>query len=131
GITAAGAGAADIPPAPAFTAAELATMPVQNWPTNGGSLSNQRYSPLTEINKDTIQNLKGEWRTHLGSGLGPQHSGQGEPVVYDGVLYMVTGQNDVFALDVDTGEILWKWEANLDPSRVMVCCGWVVRGVAI
>jgi len=131
GVTMAGARAADIPVAPAFTAAELAATPVDNCPTNGGSLYNQRYSPLTEIDKDSIKALKGEWRTHLGSGLGPQHSGQGEPVVYEGVLYMVTGQNDVFALDVDTGDILWKWTADIDPSRVMVCCGWVVRGVAI
>lgn len=125
------AGAQQITPAPAFTGKELAAQPRENWPTNGGSLFNQRYSPLTQINKDTIKNLKGEWRTHLKSGLGPNHSGQGEPVIYKGVLYIVTGENDVFAMDVDTGKILWKYTANLDPKRVMVCCGWVERGVTI
>lgn len=105
--------------------------PSQSWITSGGSIYNQRYSPLAEINKSNITQLKAEWQVHLDSGLGPQHSGQGEPLVHEGVIYHVTGQNDVFAVSVDTGEILWKYTAGLDPSGVVVCCGWAVRGVAI
>ncbi len=118
--------------APAFSAQQLAAAPVDNWITNGGSLSNQRYSPLSQINRDNIGDVKAVWRTHLdGSGMGAQHSGQGQPLVYHGVLYMVTGQDDVFAVSVDTGKILWRYKADLDPSRVKVCCGWVSRGVAL
>jgi alcohol dehydrogenase (cytochrome c) len=51
--------------------------------------------------------------------------------VYDGVLYISTGQDDVFALDVESGALLWHYEAKLDPARVKVCCGWVNRGVAL
>jgi quinohemoprotein ethanol dehydrogenase len=51
-----------------------------------------------------------------GSGNGPQYSGEAQPIVYDGVIYVVTGANDVFAIDVETGEILWTHEANLDPQ---------------
>lgn len=120
-----------IPAAPAFTAEQLAAQPTQNWPTNGGSLLNQRYSPLAEINQANISQVKADWQVHLGSGLDPQHSGQSEPLVYDGVIYQATGQNDVFAISVDTGEILWKYTANIDPSGVTVCCGWSVRGVSI
>lgn len=130
-LSACQAEAQGIPEAPAFTASELAAPPTADWPTNGGSVMNQRYSPLDQINLDNISEVQAEWRTHLQSGLGPSHSGQGEPVVYEGVLYIVTGQNDVFALDVDTGEILWKYTANLDPERVTLCCGWVNRGVAV
>ena len=109
----------------------LLQAPRTNWPTNGGSLLNQRYSPLDEINLETIDQVQAEWRTHLDSGLGPQHSGQGEPVVHEGVLYMITGENDVFALDVETGEILWKYDADIDPEKVLLCCGWVQRGIAV
>jgi quinohemoprotein ethanol dehydrogenase len=117
---------------PAFTTKQLAAAPLGSWITNGGSLSNQRYSPLSQINRDNIRDVKAVWRTHLaGSGMGAQHSGQGQPIMYDGVLYMVTGQDDVFAVDVPTGKILWRYQADLDPSRVKVCCGWVSRGVAI
>lgn len=120
-----------IPLAPAYGAAELNAAPTVGWLTNGGSLSNERWSPLDEIDQDNIDQVKAEWQTHLQSGLGPQHSGQSEPLVVDGVVYQATGENDVFALSVATGEILWQYTAGLDPDGVTVCCGWAVRGVAV
>ncbi len=44
---------------------------------------------------------------------------------------MSTGANDVFALSIDTGEILWQYSAALDPNITSVCCGWNNKGVAI
>ncbi|MEN9705331.1 MAG: hypothetical protein RLZZ393_1210, partial [Pseudomonadota bacterium] len=124
--------ARDIKPAPAFTAAQLLALPSTGWLTNGGSLYNQRWSPLTQINRSNVKDLKANWRTHLnGSGVGAQFSGQAQPIVHEGVVYISTGANDVFALDVETGGILWSHEAKLDAARVKVCCGWVNRGVAI
>ena len=46
----------------------------------------------------------------------PQYSGQAQPLFYEGVLYYLTGANDVFAIDVETGKTLWKYEAHLEPS---------------
>jgi quinohemoprotein ethanol dehydrogenase len=131
-LAGAAARAADtITPAPAFTKQQLMALPKDAWITNGGNVYNQRYSPLTEINRDTVKNLKAVWRIHLNSGLGPQYSGQAQPLFYDGVLYYPTGANDVFAIDVETGNILWKYEAHLDPAQVKVCCGWMSRGVGM
>ena len=127
-------GSAQHPPAlsPPFSAKELTASPTENWITNGGNLYNQRYSPLTRINRDNVAQLKPQWRTHLnGSGTESKFSGQAQPIVYDGVIYVATGANDVFALDVDTGKILWTYEAHLDPNITVVCCGWMSRGVAI
>jgi alcohol dehydrogenase (cytochrome c) len=108
----------------------LTELPRSSWPTNGGDLYNRRYSPLKEINRDNVSNLKGVWRTHLnGSGIGPQYSGEAEPLVIDGVIFIVTGADDVFALSVDTGEILWSYAANLPAENTAVCCGWTSRGV--
>ena len=87
---------------------------------------------MSEINRGNVASLKGVWRTHLrGSGLGPQYSGEAQPIVYRGVAYVVTGADDVFALSVDSGEILWEYRANLDPKNNAVCCGWTSRGVAL
>ena len=123
---------ATITPSPAFSDKQLVALPSTDWITNGGNLYNQRYSPLAAINRDNVGSLKAVWRTHLnGSGLGAQYSGQGQPLVYDGVIYMVTGNDDVFALDVKTGAILWSYEAHLDPDRVKVCCGWISRGLGM
>ncbi|HEY0339342.1 MAG TPA: PQQ-binding-like beta-propeller repeat protein [Steroidobacteraceae bacterium] len=123
---------AAIKPSPAFTAQQLRALPTGDWITNGGNLFNQRYSPLNAINRDNVKDLKGVWRTHLnGSGVGAQYSAQAQPLVYDGVIYMVTGNDDVFALDVKTGAILWSYEAKLDPHRVRACCGWISRGLGL
>jgi alcohol dehydrogenase (cytochrome c) len=119
-------------PAPAFTATQLTALPTDGWLTNGGNLYNQRYSPLSLINRDNVANLKPNWRVSLnGSGSGSKYSGQGQPLVYDGVIYMVTGADDVFAVDVDTGEMLWTYEAKLDDTIDTICCGWSSRGLAL
>ena len=123
---------ANIKTAPAFTAKELTAQPRTGWPTNGGSVFNQRYSPLTAINRSNVGQLKGVWRTHLhGSGLESKFSGEAQPLVHDGVIYISTGEDDVFALSVDTGKILWSYKANLNPNLTTVCCGWTNRGVAM
>jgi quinohemoprotein ethanol dehydrogenase len=118
--------------APAFTADELAALPTAGWLTNGGNLYNQRYSPLAEITPANVGELKGVWRTHLdGSGLEPKFSGEATPLFHDGVLYIVTGADDVFALSADTGDILWAYADHLNPDITTVCCGWTSRGLAL
>jgi len=115
-----------------FSATALAAAPTTSWPTNGGNLSNQRYSPLMAISRANVTQLKGMWRARLrGSGTAPQYSGFAQPLVHDGVAYVSTGANDVFALSIDGGEILWQYTANLDPNITSVCCGWNNKGVAI
>jgi quinohemoprotein ethanol dehydrogenase len=110
----------------------LVALPTASWPTNGGNWYNQRHSPLTQIDRTNVANLKGVWRTQLGgSGAGPAHSGEAQPLVVDGVVYVPTGASDVFALDVVSGAILWEHRANLDAATgTVVCCGWTSRGVA-
>src|SRR5262245_2679112 len=92
-----------------FSATTLPALPTSGWPTNGGNLYNQRYSPLTTINRSNVAQLKGVWRARLrGSGTPPQFSGFAQPIVSDGVAYVSTGANDVFALSLDSGAILWQ-----------------------
>ncbi len=115
-----------------FTAKELTALPTQNWITNGGNIYNQRFSPLKQINTSNVKNLKGDWETHLdGSGVGAPYSGEAQPIVHEGVIYIPTGANDVFALDADTGKHLWSYKANLNPEITTVCCGWTSRGVGL
>jgi alcohol dehydrogenase (cytochrome c) len=118
--------------APAFTADELAAVAKSDWITNGGSVSNTRYSSLDEINDSNVKDLKGKWMTALnGSGIETKYSAEAQPIVYKGTIYQATGADDVFAVDVKTGKILWQYKANLDQKISTVCCGWLSRGVAI
>jgi len=103
----------------------------KEWLTNGGDWSNTRYSTLTQINRNNVKNLKGAWVTHLGSGLGAKYSLEGTPIVKDGVMYIASGNDDVFALDAKTGALIWEHRSHIDQNINTVCCGWDNRGVAI
>src|SRR5690242_1784624 len=106
--------------------------PTNAWLKAGGNLYSQNFSPLAQINRQNVPNLKAVWRTRLdGSGAGPKYSGEAQPVFYQGVVYIVTGADDVFATSVATGEALWKYHADLDSSISTVCCGWTSRGLAL
>jgi quinohemoprotein ethanol dehydrogenase len=121
-----------ITPAPAFTAKQLSALPRGGWFTNGGNLFNQRYSPLDQINRTNVAQLKANWRASLrGSGVKPRSGNQAQPIVYDGVIYIMTGDNDAFAVDVETGEVLWEYKADIDPNEARPCCSWPGRGLAI
>ena len=89
-----------------------AALPATGWLTNGGNLANQRYSPLTQINTDNVAGLKAVWRSSLKSGLSPRAGNQAQPLVQDGVVYIMTGENDAFAVSVETGALLWEYRAQ-------------------
>ena len=104
----------------------------KDWVTNGGALTNQRYSTLNQINTGNVKLLKGAWMTRLkGSGFGGKYSGEATPLVKDGIMYVVTGNDDVFALNAKTGEFLWERLSGIDQKISTVCCGWVNRGLAM
>ena len=63
--------------------------------------------------------------------MAAKYSGESQPVVQDGVIYVSAGNDDVFAVSVDSGKILWQYKANLDQKISTVCCGWLNRGVAL
>src|SRR5256885_5562656 len=104
----------------------------KDWITNGGNLTNQRYSTLTQINATNVKELKGAWMTRLkGSGVGGKYSFEASPLIKNGVMYVVTGNDDVFALNAKTGQILWEYWSGIDQKISTVCCGWGNRGLAM
>jgi quinohemoprotein ethanol dehydrogenase len=118
--------------APNFSADDLTALPKDDWPTVGGNLMNERYSPLDQIDTSNVSQLKGVWRRHLeGSGVGAKYSAESQPVVYKGIIYITTGDNDVFAVSVSTGKILWNYTSGISQKITTVCCGWLNRGVAL
>src|ERR1700722_4658227 len=110
-----GAGGAG-PKSPGVSAPKRFALPASSWITNGGNIFNQRYSSLTLLNRDNVAGLKALWRTGMGSGAAPGNSGQAQILVADDTLYLSNGASDVFAMDVETGRILWAYRANVDPK---------------
>ena len=104
----------------------------KDWVTNGGNLTNQRYSTLKQIDTSNVKQLKGAWMTRLkGSGLGGKYSFEATPLVKDGIMYISTGNDDVFALDAKTGQILWEHWSGIGQTISTICCGWLNRGLAM
>ncbi len=110
---------------------ELRQPASKEWLHAGGDWSNSRYSTLTQITRENVKTLKGAWVTHLGSGLGAKYSLETTPIVKDGVMYVTTGNDDVFALDARSGALIWQHKSGIDQNISTVCCGWDNRGVAI
>src|ERR1051326_8347041 len=83
------------------------TGPVGNdWPVVGGNLGNGRYSSLDQINTSNVSGLKAAWMIHLGSGLSngtPPYTLEATPIVQEGVMYMSTGADHVYAIGLRTG----------------------------
>ncbi|HEX4732425.1 MAG TPA: PQQ-binding-like beta-propeller repeat protein [Solirubrobacterales bacterium] len=120
--------------APAFTSEELNAEVGDNWITNGGNLTNDRFSTLSEINTENVKELKGDWMTKIGSNAtSAKFSAEGQALEYEGTIYISDGADDAFAMDASTGKVLWTYEPHLppDPLGEIVCCGWDNRGVAI
>jgi quinohemoprotein ethanol dehydrogenase len=120
--------------APEFTSEELNEEPTENWVTNGGNLTNDRFSTLDEVNTSNVKELKGDWMTKIGEdATAAKFSAEGQALEYKGTIYISDGADDVFAMDAGTGEVLWTYEPHLppDPLGEIVCCGWDNRGVAI
>ncbi len=95
------------------------------WLTYGGDLGQTRYIDNDEINVGNVANLKLKW-IHQSSIIG---SYQATPVVDDGIMYVSTPYNHVFAIDAATGEELWHYEHKLGVTTL--CCGPNNRGVAV
>src|SRR6267378_3153718 len=109
----------------------------KDWVTNGGNLTNQRYSTLKQIDTSNVKQLKGAWMTRLkGSGAAGKYSFEASPLIKDGVMYVVTGNDDVFALNAKTGEVVWKtplekWENGYTiTSAPLYYDGIVYSGIA-
>jgi quinohemoprotein ethanol dehydrogenase len=102
-----------------------------DWITYGGALNNQRYSSLNQVNTSNVSQLKGVWMSRLGSGRGSKYRFEADPVVVDGVMYIPTGNDDIFALDAKTGKKIWEWDSDIPQVNDLICCGWDNRGVAV
>ncbi len=73
------------------------------------------YSPLDQINKDNVGDLRLAWAW----GLSPGGRTQETPVVHDGIMYIQNSDHTIQALDAANGELIWEYEYELpDDARV-------------
>jgi quinoprotein glucose dehydrogenase len=89
----------------------VAQQPLGEWRYYGGDAGSNKYSPLDQINKDTVKNLKIAWRWKSDNfGPRPEYNLQATPLMVGGVLYATIGvRRDVVAIEAVTGETLWMF----------------------
>ena len=98
----------------------------ESWLTYNGSYMSQRYSRLTQIDQDNVEDLELRWL------LQNQVFGawQSSPIVADGVMYLTERPNSIMAVDPVTGRVFWKY-VHTPADNALVCCGANNRGVAV
>jgi glucose dehydrogenase len=91
-----------------------------------GNYEQSRYYANSQINRSNVRRLRPAWlfQTEWTESL------QTTPIVVDGVMYITTSFNHVYALNAETGEELWHYRHKFGPVRNH-CCGPDNRGVAI
>jgi quinoprotein glucose dehydrogenase len=120
----------------AITAARPASdAEIADWPFYGADAGGSRYSPLTEINKSNVAELKVVWEYHTGDvsdGSDNRRKSEFEttPIVVDGTMYLSTPFNRVVALHPDTGREKWSFDPKID-LHAGYSEGLVNRGVTL
>lgn len=100
----------------------------KNWAAQAGNMENHRYSQLKQINKANVKNMKVAWMFSTGVLRGHE----GSPLVIGDMMYLHSPfPNKVFAMDLNTQKIVWKYEPKQDPAVIpQMCCDTVNRGLA-
>lgn len=96
-----------------------------NFLHTNGNYHQTRYYPARQINVDNVKNLRPAWifQTEI------VESQETTPIVVNGLMYITTSFNHVYALNAKTGEQIWHYKHKMGPITTY-CCGPNNRGVA-
>ncbi|MCY3793538.1 MAG: PQQ-dependent dehydrogenase, methanol/ethanol family, partial [Gammaproteobacteria bacterium] len=98
------------------------------WLAHGRTYEEQRFSPLTAINRDNVAELGLAWHRDMNTNRAQEST----PIVVDGVMYFTSTWSRVHALDAATGEQLWFYDPEVPGETARwACCDVVNRGVAV
>jgi len=90
------------------------------------SYAQTRYYPATQINTTNVAKLRPafQFQTEVVESM------ETAPIVVDGIMYITTSYNHVYALDAATGKEFWHYKHKMGPVTTF-CCGPNNRGVAV
>ena len=98
----------------------------RNWAAYGRTFSEGHYSPLSEINRETVSRLNLAWTLDL-----DVTNNLSTPLAVDGVIYVASGYSFVHAVDVKTGKLLWRYDPEVAKAAgAKLRTGWGIRGLS-
>jgi quinohemoprotein ethanol dehydrogenase len=106
-----------------------------DWANYGNDKGNMRYQNIDQITPANVNQLKPAWTFHTGvlPVNVPRLTMEMTPLVINGVMYITSGIDDVYALNPATGVQLWRYNPAADMpnlSTVSICCGRDNRGAS-
>jgi alcohol dehydrogenase (cytochrome c) len=108
-------------------AATLSAQTKDNWPEYGGQYNAWRYSALDQVNRQNVKKLVPKWVFQTGD----QNGGlQATPLVIDGIMYVSTSGNRVYAIDAENGREIWSYHYKNPRDIGIIYSPWN-RGVAV
>jgi quinoprotein glucose dehydrogenase len=93
-----------------WASAAPATTRDVDWQVYGGQAAGDRYSPLTQINRNNVRDLKVVWTYNTGETSGGI---QTQPLIIDRRMFVYSATQQVAALDAVTGKVLWNFDSGL------------------
>lgn len=100
----------------------------ENWLVHGRTNSEQRFSPLQQINDETVNDLGLAWYVDLDTDRGQEAT----PIIVDGVMYSTSAWSKLQAVDAQTGVLKWQYDPEVPGIwNVRACCGVQNRGAAV
>lgn len=117
-----------------FPIVALAAITAADWNAYGGNPEGTRFSPLKQIDRSNVANLKEAWTVHHGDvrhfkDFKSPSAFQATPLLVDGTLYFPTPFNRVFAVDPVSGKVKWIYDPKTNQKNE-AGDGFVSRGVA-
>ena len=98
----------------------------KNWLHSNGSYEQTRYHPASQINTGNVANMRPAFVFQTGI----VESMETAPLVVNGVMFLTTSYNHVYAINASTGEQYWHYKHKIGPVSTY-CCGPNNKGVAI
>ena len=95
-----------------------------DWPAYGRTFSENRFSPLEQINRDTVSRLGLAWTLELPDVWNVSSA----PVEVDGVIYIAVGYSVIYAVEATSGKLLWRYDPKVAPEKMRFA--WGIRGLA-
>lgn len=95
-------------------------MHTADWVTSGGDPEHQRYSALTQINRDNVKQLEVAWTYRTGHNKSKDEKLNAEPLVFDGILYAVSAAMELIAVNAQTGEEIWRFNPYREGENVFL-----------
>jgi PQQ-dependent dehydrogenase (methanol/ethanol family) len=123
-----GAAAASSVPIPTVSQPMLnnAASDSKNFLHTNGNYNQTRFHPANQITTGNVKNLHVAWifQTDV------RESTETSPIIVNGVMYVTTSFDHVYALNAQTGEQIWHYKHDMGPITVY-CCGPNNRGAAV